>query len=195
MISGIYKIIHKDSGKYYVGSSNNISRRWYIHKLYLNGNKHINSKLQRAWNKYGADAFEFKVICQYEPSELLFIEQRFLDRAALDKSNCYNTSFNAIAPMAGRTHTDEVKSRISNTLKGRPSPMKGRTSSDETKRKLSIAGLGRKAWNKGVKYGPELREILSKSHIGISLPWTESHRANARLAQQRRRQLEKAGLN
>ena len=53
-ISGIYKIVNKVNGKYYVGSSNDVLKtRFYEHKRLLTKNKHFNVKLQNAWNKYG----------------------------------------------------------------------------------------------------------------------------------------------
>src|SRR3989304_1436717 len=61
-ISGIYKIINKTNGKYYVGSSNDIIGRWFTHKSQLNRNNHCNPHLQRAWNKYGKDNFEFIIV-------------------------------------------------------------------------------------------------------------------------------------
>ena len=65
-ISGIYKIIHKKSGKYYVGSSMNINigtnSRLNTHLRYLKSNRHRNDYLQNAWNKYGKTAFEFKIV-------------------------------------------------------------------------------------------------------------------------------------
>ena len=68
-ISGIYKIINKINGKYYVGSSVNIkdypNNRWSRHIADLNANRHHNDYLQRAWNKYGQDAFEFIIIENY----------------------------------------------------------------------------------------------------------------------------------
>jgi hypothetical protein len=54
--SGVYKIINKVDGKYYIGSSGDIRGfnrgRWYGHINKLKKNKHINSHLQNAWNKY-----------------------------------------------------------------------------------------------------------------------------------------------
>ena len=58
-ISGIYKIVNKINGKYYVGSSKDvINYRWIHHKRALRSNRHKNDYLQNAWNKYGEDNFE-----------------------------------------------------------------------------------------------------------------------------------------
>lgn len=48
MSSGIYQIENKINSKVYIGSSNNIKRRWQKHKALLRHNKHPNSHLQAA---------------------------------------------------------------------------------------------------------------------------------------------------
>lgn len=48
-ISGVYKIVNRVNGKYYVGSSNHILKRWTRHKNDLDNNKHRNIHLQRGW--------------------------------------------------------------------------------------------------------------------------------------------------
>jgi group I intron endonuclease len=60
--SGIYKIRHIKSGKVYVGSAINFIKRWLDHKKELRGNYHHSILLQRAWNKYGENKFEFEII-------------------------------------------------------------------------------------------------------------------------------------
>jgi len=60
--SGIYQIRNTVNGKVYVGSGVVIADRWSDHRHYLKINKHHNPHLQRAWNKYGPDAFEFSVL-------------------------------------------------------------------------------------------------------------------------------------
>ena len=62
IISGIYKIVNKIDGKYYVGSSCDIHRRWKTHIYYLTRNRHINDYLQNAWNKYGNNSFELLIV-------------------------------------------------------------------------------------------------------------------------------------
>ena len=52
IVSGIYKIVNKIDGKYYVGNSKNIYKRWIKHKSLLRHNKHINDYLQNAFNTY-----------------------------------------------------------------------------------------------------------------------------------------------
>lgn len=116
-ISGIYKIVNKVNGKYYVGSSNDILKnRFYEHKRLLNKNKHFNIKLQNAWNKYGEANFEFIFVekCNYTRTSLLECEQKYLDIANKEKSRCYNMTF-----VAGRVEwTPELRNKISKLHKG-----------------------------------------------------------------------------
>lgn len=46
----------------YVGKSVNIAKRFREHKRLLNLKSHHNSHLQKSWDKYGADAFSFKIV-------------------------------------------------------------------------------------------------------------------------------------
>ncbi len=92
-ISGIYKIVNKVNGKYYVGSSVNIcgnrrGTRWKRHIWDLNRNKHGNDYLQRAWNKHGKNVFEFVLIEICLPHNLLSLEQKYLDIAKNEQHKC-----------------------------------------------------------------------------------------------------------
>ena len=80
MSIGIYKIENKINGKVYIGSSNNIKRRWQKHKSLLKHNKHQNSHLQASWNKYGEDNFIFSIVELCSESSLLEREQYFIDK-------------------------------------------------------------------------------------------------------------------
>ena len=80
--SGIYMIRNTVSGSCYVGLAKNIYKRiTYGHIHDLIRNKHIFSDgqpdlLQKAWNKYGNNAFEY-VILEYCPVENLPTRERF----------------------------------------------------------------------------------------------------------------------
>jgi len=58
---GIYRIKNKHNGKFYLGSSDNIQRRFSRHLNDLCKNKHDNAHLQRSWNKHGSDAFTLEM--------------------------------------------------------------------------------------------------------------------------------------
>lgn len=155
-ICGIYKIINKADQKYYVGSSNNIQKRWSQHKKELNRNSHINSHFQNAWNKYKEDNFILKINEEISQNELLITEQKYLDIAKNEQDKCYNISF-----IAGRVDmTNEIKQKLSishkGLLSGENHPMYGKHHSNESKNKIKTSLLGRK----------RSKESIEKSRIG-----------------------------
>jgi group I intron endonuclease len=76
---GVYRIKNKINKKCYYGSSKNIEKRWKTHLNQLKNKKHVNSILQRAWNKYGEDNFIFEVVEECEIENLFFVEQKYID--------------------------------------------------------------------------------------------------------------------
>lgn len=60
--SGVYKIVNIVNGKFYVGSSININKRWGEHKRSLRKNCHNNDFLQKSWNKHGEINFKFEIL-------------------------------------------------------------------------------------------------------------------------------------
>jgi group I intron endonuclease len=79
MKSGIYKIVNKENGKIYIGSSYDIEGRWWDHKSLLRNNKHHSKHLQRAWNKHEEHMFSFEIIENCKIDELFEREQFYLD--------------------------------------------------------------------------------------------------------------------
>lgn len=92
MDCGIYKITCTTTGKFYIGSSSEIKRRWVVHKYRLKHGIHINPYLQSVYNKYGLDSFLFEIIEEVEDkNNLLKIEQEWLDRTkSFDRTIGYN---------------------------------------------------------------------------------------------------------
>lgn len=162
--SGIYKIINKVNGKYYAGSTKNFNNRWRGHKRKLNRGVHKNPKLQSAWNKYGADAFELVIQEHVEPQRPLLLakEQIYLDKAATEKDICYNLIFDATGgtleqdsiekirqkaigrkasdaarkKMSEKRHTEEFKQHLREILSGENGPFYGRKHTAEAKAKI-----------------------------------------------------------
>ena len=60
ILCGIYQIKNIINNKSYIGQSTDINKRIAKHKASLRHNKHNNSHLQNAYNKYGEDKFVFK---------------------------------------------------------------------------------------------------------------------------------------
>jgi group I intron endonuclease len=79
MKSGVYKITNVKNGKFYIGSAKDIDRRWWEHKNDLKKNKHINPKLQHAWDFYGETNFDFIILENTDETVLVQREQFYLD--------------------------------------------------------------------------------------------------------------------
>jgi group I intron endonuclease len=77
--SGIYKITCTANGKIYIGSAVDFSVRFRKHVFELNKNIHHSIKMQRAWNKYGEECFDFETIENCDLDNLLVREQHYLD--------------------------------------------------------------------------------------------------------------------
>lgn len=111
MNQGIYKIINVITGDYYVGSSLNLCNRYKNHINKLNKQNHRNNILNRAWKKYGAEAFVFVVIqgTNLQHEELRILEQKYLDTL----KPVYNISKRANCPYMGKDHFDKMKKAVS----------------------------------------------------------------------------------
>jgi group I intron endonuclease len=128
MKMGIYFIENKNNGKIYIGSSVNIKQRISKHKSDLRKNKHHSCILQRAWNKYGEESFEFKLVEEvFEKNKLKKIEHLYFIK--------YNPHYNIEKipnnGFLGKTHSKETKDLISKSKKGLgigyANPMFGKT--------------------------------------------------------------------
>ena len=117
LTSGIYAIVHKQSGTVYLGSTQNFGERWKWHLRDLHSNRHYNTYLQRAWNKYGMEAFEF-VILQICPIDLLLKEE---DKWLAQTEHKYNLCPTATGRTAGIKwhHTPETKALLRMQQTGR----------------------------------------------------------------------------
>lgn len=165
MKSGIYKILNKVNGKFYIGSAIEIKKRWREHKHHLNKNAHKNPHLQAAWNKYWDISFEFIILEYVEKENLVNREQHWID-----ETNCHDRdigyNLNKIAnSMLGFRHSEETKNKFRNKIytdeiKANMSKGQiGKKYSKETKLKLSKL-------RKGVKHSKEHIEARMKHHRG-----------------------------
>lgn len=150
-LSGVYKITCTVNNKIYVGSAKNLYSRFSRHRSNLNTNKHHNVFLQRAVNKYGKDVFEIEILEFIEnPEYLLQREQYYIDTL---KVYDHNIGFN-IAIQAGSKlgipTSDETKSKISNSLKGRKHTEETKLKISESHKNKIMSEEHYQKWQKGL---------------------------------------------
>ena len=157
----LYIIRNKVNDKFYLGSTNNYHKRKINHFSQLRCDKHHSIHLQRAYDKYGEDNFEFIII------ETCFNhlerEQELLDIINLRKDT-YNISSDATGGNRKPRYKEENSNwrggktfckcgtRINSNTKtcikcqdktGKNNPFYGKTHTKETKLKLSKQKMGK----------------------------------------------------
>lgn len=186
MTSGIYAIRNIVNDKQYIGSATNLSKRWGEHRHYLKRGRHHSSALQNAWSKYGADAFQFRVLLYCTRQHLLEFEQRCIDGLPSEYNICIVAGSNS---RRGLTNSAEHRAKITAAKLGKKrSPearanmaaaQRGKKRSPEAVAKM-IAGLrGRKqppeavartaAANRGRKRSPEAIAKTAAANRGRKL--------------------------
>lgn len=108
-MTGVYAIVHVESRKCYVGSAaRSFVLRWKEHLRVLRNGKHHSVLLQRAWDKYGEDAFEWRIEERTRPEYAMAFEQVFIDfRKSSDPHHGYNLA-PAAGSMLGFKHSEET---------------------------------------------------------------------------------------
>jgi group I intron endonuclease len=127
------------NGKIYIGSSKTVEYRCYEHRKNLRKNKHVNSHLQCAWNKYGEENFIFENVEECNETDLLTNEQLLIDKI---KSTDRTIGYNICNIVNKPTMTNEVKIKISQALKGNTPWNLGVPHSETTKEKMRQQKLG-----------------------------------------------------
>lgn len=108
-MQGIYNIINTINGHRYVGQASNLNKRKNDHFSDLRLSKHRNSHLQRAYNKYGVNAFLFKVLEENIVDEILTSqEQYWFDRMKSEGIVLYNMGDAVENGFKGRHHSEKT---------------------------------------------------------------------------------------
>lgn len=158
MYSGIYLIKNIINNKVYVGQAVNILKRIRKHIDSLTNNKHINKHLQRSFNKYGIENFEYSVVCSVPVEQLNLAE-----KSAIYMFTSTNPlfGFNKTTGGEGGIPTEEIRKKISEATTGKPK-------SEEHKKKLSKALTGEKSPMFGKHLSEETRKKMSANHADMS---------------------------
>jgi group I intron endonuclease len=174
--SGIYLWTHKESGKMYIGSAVDLSKRFlsYYSPLYL---KRANNYICNALTLHSHSAFSLSIVeyidlknLSLEEARNLILEreQYYLD-SLLPKYNILKVA----GSLLGYKHTQESLIKISEANKGisRNKGINhsnfGKNTSDETRAKMSLANKGISR-NKGIPKSPETKALMSLANKGKS---------------------------
>ena len=164
----VYRAKNKINNKSYIGiTTKTLEHRKITHQKAA---KYSNRKFYTALNKYGFDNFEWSVLA--EGSDITDLENK--EQYYIEKYNSFNDGYNLTSGgeslkeyseeskelmrdarvdwhksnrngFKGKTHTEEVRKRISEKLKGRVSPNKDKELSETHRENLSKA---QKEWLK-----------------------------------------------
>jgi group I intron endonuclease len=150
-MTGIYCWYNTVNKKRYCGQSVDLEHRRMGHTYDLRAGTHYNGHLQKAWNKYGEDNFEFRIIEPHVPVESLDARECFwIDY--YDTTNQHKGYNKKTGGKANHVLCEESKQKISKTLMGHPV-------SAETREKNSRA-------KRGTKMHPNARAALLKALTG-----------------------------
>ncbi len=185
MIAHLYKVINKITGAYYVGKHNGLEQNGYWGSGFaIKGNV----------AKYGEENFIYEILCYGTPEYILELESKYVTLELIESDKkCLNLSAGGLgvgriteetrkkiglastARQLGKTHKQETKEKISNSLKG--IGLK-----DETKKIISEI-FSKRIWvNNGVDNRRiELSQIEEFNQQGYFLgrtALTKEHRIN-----------------
>ena len=113
----VYMIKNTVNGKVYIGSSVNGYRRYNSHISHLRNGVHSSIRLQRSFNKYGAEAFVFIVLKYTDKNQHRKEEARVLKMLdATNPENGYNNSDLTERGVIKHTESSLEKMRIAQKI-------------------------------------------------------------------------------
>lgn len=177
-IPGIYAVTNTVSGTVYVGQARNIRKRWEVHRCTLENGKHRNGYLQRAWNKYGAEAFRFEVILDLSAVAEIALGQR-LNEEEIAALRRFPDTYNLMeAGLSGTIASDATRHLLSQhrlamwadpVLRGRIVAAMKKRSADPEHQKRRGAGIA------AYRNTPEVKAAVSAHMTNL---WADpEHRA------------------
>lgn len=174
--SGIYCIENIINNKKYIGQSKELNERWRKHISELNHHSHHNDYLQKAWNKYGADCFNFYVL-EYCSVDELDIREIYYIELYNTVNRDYGYNLKSGGQFGGSVYSEDTRQKMSESVKssynqsliekrkqdalnqwsdpeikekiiGKNNGMYGKHHTDESKQKMSKNKKGRPSYNR-----------------------------------------------
>ena len=144
------------NNKIYIGQSTNVIDRMAHHKSSLRHNRHESSFLQRSWNKYGEENFEFSILEECEEKEQDERERYYI--ALYDSTNRSKGYNRETGGSLFKHFSDDLKAEMSR------------------KRKGMFAGENNPMYGRRMPHSDGWREKMSKRFSGSGNPMYGVHR-------------------
>lgn len=158
-ICAIYQIVCLPTGERYVGSSEDVPRRWSTHRSQLKRRIHHSQLLQERWNCLGPEGFEFSILKLIDDEEhLIEAEREYLKTGDF----IFNAAFPMKNPMKGRRHSPESIALMKKNRTGKPGRAKGSIFTEEHRSKLAAAAKGKKRPSSGRTLTSEQAKRMSE---------------------------------
>ena len=167
----IYRVTNKINGKKYVGQT--------VFSLEKRRRQHINDALSNkdtyhfhnALRKYGPDNFEWTILHKCSIIEELNMLEMYYIRLYNTFEKGYNLTLGGDG-VVGFEHSEELKKKMSDALKGSKNPNYGKTFSEETRQKMSDANRGKRL-SEGQK--KKISETLKGKYVAENNPMYGKH--------------------
>ena len=161
---GIYIIRNKINGKVYIGQSKMLNRRYSGHLYRIKRSEHHNEILQKAFDKYGIENFEYDILEEVSDINTLNKREKFwIDfYGGLNSDKVYNLK----DPLLNE-YSDYVRNKMSKNNIGKNNPNYGNKWTKEMKEKAANRKKG-KSWEElyGEEKAKEMKKNAAKSQEG-----------------------------
>lgn len=154
-LPGIY-IIEVGPRTFYVGQTNNLRKRQYVHRSTLHAGTHHNDQLQRSFNKHGD--FRYRALFVCEQSELNSYEEAVIANYWEDPAFANIAQFPG-SPTRGTKRSAETLAKMSAALKGKRRTPEQRAQMSERRR--------------GYRHKDETRKKIAEAHRGKPKPYAQ----------------------
>jgi excinuclease UvrABC nuclease subunit len=138
-MKGVYYLTNTVNGKKYVGSSNNIYKRYLEHMSDLKANRHPNQRLQSDYNS-GLTKFTYTICEMCEESELKDLENVWINKLKPQYNICIDSRSRKglPSPMKGRLHNKYTIEILRRKNTGSNNAFYGKQHTEESKHKMSV---------------------------------------------------------
>lgn len=154
---GVYQIVCIPTGRFYVGSSDDIPKRKRRHLRDLRRGKHHNAFLQRVYNKYGEASLTWKCKLVETREQAIELEQHYL-YSHMHNPKCMNIGIHASGGdnLSRNPKRDEIIARMKASLAKKLAGM------SDLERALAFGSPGTSNGMHGKKHTSETRKRISE---------------------------------